>query len=84
MTAELNTEQKQRINLSQHAQDVLNNDWNQFAPNLSKSGFINELLYRYAPQAQASVTETIKRQRQMLLIQLEKMRIDSKKVSQDR
>lgn len=83
MAAELNTEQKQRINLSQHAQDVLNNDWNQFAPNLSKSGFINELLYRYAPQAQASITETVKRQRQMLLIQLEKMRIGREKVSQE-
>ncbi len=83
MTAELNTEQKQRINLSMHAQDVLNSDWNQFAPQLSKSGFINELLYRYAPQAQASITETVKRKRQLLLIQLEKMRVGRKKVSQE-
>ena len=67
---ELNTEQKQRINLSLHAQDVLTIDREQFAPQLTSSGFINELLFRYAPQAEASVTENLERRRKNILMQL--------------
>ena len=75
MIQELNTEQKQRINLTLHTQEVLNSDHEQFAPQLTNSGFINELLFRYAPQADASITETVERQRQSLLLQLEKKKL---------
>ena len=72
---ELNTEQKQRINLSLHAQDVLTIDREQFAPQLTSSGFINELLFRYAPQAEASVTENLERRRKNILMQLETIKM---------
>ena len=77
MIQELNTEQKQRINLTLHAQEILLNDREQFAPQLTKSGFINELLFRFAPQADASVTEAVERRRQTLLQHLEKQRLQA-------
>lgn len=81
MIQELNTEQKQRINLSLRAQDVLEADREQFAPQLTKSGFINELLYRFAPQAGASITQTLARKKQEILLQLESLRLQKKRLS---
>ena len=78
MIQELNTEQKQRLNLSLRAQDVLETDREQFAPQLTKSGFINELLYRFAPQAGASITQTLERKRQTILLQLENLKLQKK------
>ena len=71
----LNTEQKQRINLTLYAQEILRNDREQFAPQLTGSGFINELLFRFAPQADASVTEAVERQRLSILARLEKQKL---------
>ena len=80
MIQELNTEQKQRINLTLHAQEVLLNDHEQFAPHLTNSGFINELLYRFAPQADASITEMTERQRQTILQHLEKQQLQAEQL----
>lgn len=71
MVQELNTEQKQRINLTLPARDLLEGDRELFAPHLTRSGFINELLYRIAPLSDASITETVERRRETLLSRLE-------------
>ena len=78
MIRELNTEQKQRINLTLSALQIINGDREQFAPHLTNSGFLNELLFRFAPQADASITDAVERQRQRILSSLEK-----KKLSQE-
>ena len=75
---ELNTEQKQRINLTLPARDLLESDRELFAPHLTRSGFINELLFRIAPLSEASITETVERRREMLL-----SRLRSKKLPED-
>lgn len=72
MMQELNTEQKQRINLTLPARDLLESDRELFAPHLTHSGFINELLFRIAPISDASITETVEKQRDVLLARLEK------------
>ena len=80
MVLELNPEQKQRVNLSLHAQEILEADREQFAPHLTKNGFFNELLYRFAPQAGASISQTLERRRQTILLQLENLKIQKKKL----
>ncbi|MBR2257587.1 MAG: WYL domain-containing protein [Blautia sp.] len=72
MVQELNTEHKQRINLTSHARDILRNDREMFAPHLTSSGFINELLARLVPQEEASITEAINKRRQYIMLRLEK------------
>ena len=81
MVLELNPEQKQRVNLSLHAQEILEADREQFAPHLTKNGFFNELLYRFAPQAGASISQTLERRRQTILLQLESLRIQKKRLN---
>ena len=76
--AQINTEQKQRINLSVNAQDVIDNDRELFGPDLTKTGFFNELLSRVAPYAQASITETLERRREEYLSCLERTGLDEK------
>lgn len=81
MIKELNTEQKQRINLSAHAQDILRNDRELFAPHHSSTGFINDLLSRLLPLEEASITEALDRRRQLIMLRLEesKLTADMKK-----
>ena len=79
MVLELNPEQKQRVNLSLHAQEILEADREQFAPQLTKNGFFNELLYRFAPQAGASISQTLERRRQTILLQLENLGMQKKR-----
>ena len=83
MVLELNPEQKQRVNLSLHAQEILEADREQFAPHLTKNGFFNELLYRFAPQAGASISQTLERRRQTILLQLESLRIQKKRLDSE-
>ena len=80
MVLELNPEQKQRVNLSLHAQEILEADREQFAPQLTKNGFFNELLYRFAPQAGASISQTLERRRQTILLQLENLGMQKKRL----
>ena len=75
MVQELNTEQKQRINLTLPARDLLEGDREFFAPHLTRSGFINELLYRLAPLSDASITETVERRREMIMVRLEEKKL---------
>ena len=49
-----NEENKQRINLSHQAYMVLTQDYEQFRTAQSVSGFYNEIISRYMPQAKAT------------------------------
>ncbi len=75
MVQELNTEQKQRINLTLPARDLLEGDREFFAPHLTRSGFINELLNRLAPLSDSSITETVERRREMIMVRLEEKKL---------
>ena len=78
--AELNTEQKLRINLSSNARDVIQNDREMFAPTFTFGGFLNELIERCAPVLDASIAEALERKRDKITAILEKRSFQEKTI----
>ena len=78
--AELNTEQKIRINLSRNARSVLQNDREQFAPSLTANGFLNDLIERCIPVLDASIADALLRRRDEITGVLEKQGFPEKTI----
>lgn len=57
----MNTEQKQSINLSPYADSVLREDREQFSPDMTFTGFLNAVITRYNPLADASIHNTLEK-----------------------
>lgn len=76
--AELNTEQKIRVNLSRNAQNKLQSDREQFAPSLTVNGFFNDLIGRCIPVLDASISEALLRKKDEITGILEKQKFTEK------
>lgn len=68
---DVNTEQKQSINLSAFAITVLRGDIEQFAPGMTMTGFLNAVIERYSGLADASVHASLLRRQAELAAALD-------------